>query len=210
VRLPLEEGRPLRLLSHQSPVRNMGAEVTKGQQWRILLSTSLVAFTVIGFTQSFGVFQAHYSREQAVEEGVLRPKDIAERALISSIGSLGNGGLVAIFAVAYYPHLPRIGKSIRLLCFGGTALVGLGLGTAALSRNVSAMDPRGTLEFAHLDADLDTVRLPGSACRRWDRHFDQRPCSHPPRILPAPKWTRTGNHVCLCVSCSDVGAALLI
>lgn len=114
----------------------MGAEVTKGQQWRILLSTSLVAFTVIGFTQSFGVFQAHYSREQAVEEGVLRPKDIAERALISSIGSLGNGGLVAIFAVAYYPHLPRIGKSIRLLCFGGTALVGLGLGTAALSRNI--------------------------------------------------------------------------
>ena len=65
MRLPLEEGRPLRLLSHQSPVRNMGAEVTKGQQWRILLSTSLVAFTVIGKHRSISITSLRTGTDQA-------------------------------------------------------------------------------------------------------------------------------------------------
>ncbi|KAF2848813.1 MFS general substrate transporter [Plenodomus tracheiphilus IPT5] len=125
-----------RFLSNRSTPQNIGEKVTKSQQWRILSSASLVAFTVIGFTQSFGVFQAHYGRIQAVNEGVLRLDDMAERALLSSIGSLGNGGIVAIFAVFYYPHLPEIGKSIRLLCFVGTLLVALGFGTASLSHNI--------------------------------------------------------------------------
>ncbi|CBX93380.1 hypothetical protein LEMA_P042810.1 [Plenodomus lingam JN3] len=120
----------------QSKGQNIGEDLTKSQQWRILLSASLVAFTVIGLTQSFGVFQAHYGHSGAVDSGMLRPQDLTQRALLSSIGSLGNGGVVAIFAVLYYPYLPLIGKSIKVVCFIGTVLVALGYGTASLSHYV--------------------------------------------------------------------------
>jgi len=90
----------------------------------------------LGFSQSFGVFQAHYGREAAAREGVLREAELAERALISSIGSLGNGGLVAVFGMFYYPHLPQLGKQIRTLCFVGTICISVGLATATTSRNV--------------------------------------------------------------------------
>ncbi|KAH8730579.1 major facilitator superfamily domain-containing protein [Phaeosphaeriaceae sp. PMI808] len=115
---------------------NAGAKVTQSQQIKILLSTSLAAFTVVGFTQAFGVFQAYYGRTKVLSEGVLRPDENTMRALISSIGSLGNGGIVAIFAVIYYPHLPQIGQRVRNLCFVGTALIVLGLATAAASHSL--------------------------------------------------------------------------
>jgi len=43
----------------------MGAEVTKGQQWRILLSTSLVAFTVIGKHRSISITSLRTGTDQA-------------------------------------------------------------------------------------------------------------------------------------------------
>ncbi|OAL50039.1 MFS general substrate transporter [Pyrenochaeta sp. DS3sAY3a] len=118
---------------------NAGERITRMQQWRILISTSLAMFIVVGFTQSFGVFQAHYGRREAVEDGVIRADDMTKRALISSIGSLGNGGLVAVFGVFYYPHLPQIGRYIRTLCFAGTGFVLLGMATAAAAHNVESL-----------------------------------------------------------------------
>lgn len=156
-----------RIKSRQGKDDNVGERVTRKQQWSILLSTSLVAFTVIGkvspspvsqltrsmrsqtvisltrtgFTQSFGVFQAHYGREKAVREGVLHRNEMTQRALISSIGSLGNGGLVAVFGVFYYPRLPQIGGHVRTLCFVGAACVAMGFGLASISRSVSTSYP---------------------------------------------------------------------
>ncbi|KAF1851959.1 MFS general substrate transporter [Cucurbitaria berberidis CBS 394.84] len=118
------------------PKENIGERVTQSQQCRILLSTSLVAFTVLGFVQSFGVFQAHYGRIEAVRDGVLQQDEMTRRALISSIGSLGNGGLVAVFGVFYYPHLPRIGRHIRTFCFVGTTFITFGLAMAAASHSI--------------------------------------------------------------------------
>lgn len=127
----------------------------------------------------------------------MRQKDMAERALISSIGSLGNGGIVAVFAVLYYPHLPQIGKSIRLLCFVGTTCVVLGFGTASLSRNVSMHQCWNALALANPAIDLDSVWLPRPARRPWDRPFDQCAGSHPAGVFSAPKRPRPGDHVCL-------------
>ncbi|KAL5116033.1 hypothetical protein ACEQ8H_006044 [Pleosporales sp. CAS-2024a] len=78
---------------------NVGAQVTRSQQIKILTSTSLVAFTVIGLTQAFGVFQAEYTRPAAVQDGIVLSDEIDQRALVSAIGSLGNGGMIAMFAV---------------------------------------------------------------------------------------------------------------
>jgi hypothetical protein len=83
------------------------------------------------------VFQAYYTRQQAVEDGVVRADEIDNEALISAIASLGNGGIVAVFAVLYYPHLPRLGMHVRYLCSFGTFCIVVGLATAAASRSVS-------------------------------------------------------------------------
>jgi hypothetical protein len=68
---------------------------------------------------------------------VIRSDESTKRCMISAIGSFGNGGIVAVFAVGYYPHLPSIGTHIRSLCFAGSALIVLGLATAGSSRSVS-------------------------------------------------------------------------
>ncbi|KAH3910119.1 hypothetical protein HBI56_223560 [Parastagonospora nodorum] len=115
---------------------NVGARVTRSQQVKILLSNSLAAFTVVGLTQAFGVFQAEYARIQAVQDGIVRAEEMDDRALISAIGSLGNGGIVAVFAVLYYPHLPQLGIHVRYLCSFGTACIVLGLAAAAASHSV--------------------------------------------------------------------------
>jgi energy-converting hydrogenase Eha subunit C len=139
--------------------KNVGADVTLSQQARILCSASLAAFTVVGMyaflgsvdhpgfwvfvlirtglTQAFGVFQAHYGRPEAAREGVSRPEEQRSHALISAIGSLGNGGIVAVFAVLYYPHLPQLGMHVKTLCSIGTVCMVLGYATAISSRNVS-------------------------------------------------------------------------
>lgn len=114
---------------------NVGAAITKSQQVKILLPTSLAAFTAVGerfrcdsvgytalvratltvagFSQSFGVFQARYARQEAFTQGVVGQNELMQRALISAIGSMGNGDIVGVFAMLYYPHLPRIGRYIK-------------------------------------------------------------------------------------------------
>lgn len=77
--------------------------------------------------------------EETIREGILSPRQMTERALISAIGSLGNGGIVAVFGILYYPRLPLLGKQIGTLCGFGTACVAIGLATAVTSRNVSRM-----------------------------------------------------------------------
>lgn len=138
---------------------NAGAKITRTQQARILCSTCLAAFTIVGkqapglevyifsrkvvlrrtgLTQAFGVFQAHYARPGTAREGILNAHETDRRALISTIGSLGNGGIVAAFAVFYYPHLPQLGMHIRTLCSVGTVLIVAGFAIAAASRSVSS------------------------------------------------------------------------
>ncbi|CAN9180318.1 unnamed protein product [Alternaria alternata] len=116
---------------------NNGDLVTRTQQCRILASTCLMAFTIIGLNQSFGVFQAHYGRQASALEGVLLQGELSQRPLISAVGSLGNGGLVAAFGLFYYPHLPRLGGHVKYLCGLGTAFITIGFAAAAGSHNVS-------------------------------------------------------------------------
>jgi hypothetical protein len=125
-----------------SPLIDIGSEnaghlITRTQQYRILASTCLMAFMVIGLNQSFGVFQAHYGRQASALEGVLLQNEPSQRPLISTIGSLGNGGLFAAFGVFYYPHLPRLGGLVKYLCGVGTAFIAIGFAAAACSHNVS-------------------------------------------------------------------------
>jgi len=91
-----------------------------------------------GLTQSFGIWQRHYGSDTAVRSGILQPTDMTQRAVIATIGSLGNGGIVAVFGIFYYPYLPRIGKHVRYLCLLGTLLISAGFGIAASSNKVSA------------------------------------------------------------------------
>ncbi|KAI4625617.1 hypothetical protein J4E80_002749 [Alternaria sp. BMP 0032] len=124
-------------ISTHPDAENVGDRITRTQQCRILGSTCLMAFTLVGLNQAFGVFQAHYGREAAVTEGVLLQTELSKRPLISAIGSLGNGGLFAAFGVFYYPHLPQLGGHVRSLCGLGTAFVVIGFATAVASHKVS-------------------------------------------------------------------------
>lgn len=128
---------------------------------------------------------------------MLRPQDLTQRALLSSIGSLGNGGVVAIFAVLYYPYLPLIGKSIKVVCFIGTVLVALGYGTASLSHYVNLRQSSIARALTDFDAGLDPSRLSGSARWRWNRPFDQHPRAHSSRVFLNSKWFGARDHVCL-------------
>jgi hypothetical protein len=101
----------------------------------------VLILTYVGFTQAFGVFQAYYTRTEAATEGIIHYDELKSRALISAIGSLGNGGMVAVFAIFYYPHLPGIGMHIKSLCSVGTVCIVLGLATAAASHSVGIARP---------------------------------------------------------------------
>lgn len=59
--------------------------------------------------------------------------------MIATIGSLGNGGLVAVFGIIYLPFLPQIGKYIKILCFVATLLVSFGFALAAVNNGVSSL-----------------------------------------------------------------------
>ncbi|RMZ74354.1 monocarboxylate transporter [Pyrenophora seminiperda CCB06] len=92
-----------------------------------------------GVNQSSGVFQAYYGRQQSVQEGVFQGNEYLNRPLISAIGALGNGGLVAVFGAFYYPYLSKLGGHITSLCAAGSVLVVLGLGAAALGHNLATI-----------------------------------------------------------------------
>ncbi|KAF2689517.1 MFS general substrate transporter [Lentithecium fluviatile CBS 122367] len=135
--LPVSEKAPVEA-SNQSR-GNCGAVVTKAQQWRALLATCLQSFWVLGLTQSFGIWQRHYGSEAAVRNGIIQPQHMAQRAAIATIGSLGNGGIVAVFGLLYYPYMPRIGRHIRSLCLVGTLLISVGFAAAACSNHLAIL-----------------------------------------------------------------------
>ncbi|KAL1792540.1 hypothetical protein ACET3X_009047 [Alternaria dauci] len=141
VQSSVDEKLPTRMSisSTETKSDNIGHLVTRTQQFRILASTCLMAFTIIGFNQSFGVFQAHYGRQASALEGVLVQSELSQRPLISAIGSLGNGGLVATFGLFYYPYLPRLGGHVKYLCGLGTAFITIGFAAAAGSHNLATL-----------------------------------------------------------------------
>lgn len=95
----------------------------------------------MGINQSFGIFQAHYGSDRAVKDGIIQPGDEMKRAAIASIQSLGNGGVVAAFAMFFYARLPLIEKHIRTLCFASAMLTSIGFATAAACNSVSQFPP---------------------------------------------------------------------
>jgi hypothetical protein len=92
---------------------------------------------VSGQTQSFGIYQAYYGRDTAVEEGIITEPDSEMRAGIAAIGSLANGGIVAFFGIVLVPWLPLIGRKVKLVCITGALLMTLSLATASASTRVS-------------------------------------------------------------------------
>lgn len=65
--------------------------------------------------------------------------DFLNRSLISAVGALSNGGIVAAFGAFYYPYLPELGGYITSLCAIGTVMVALGFAAAAISHNVRTL-----------------------------------------------------------------------
>ncbi|KAF2017419.1 MFS general substrate transporter [Aaosphaeria arxii CBS 175.79] len=89
----------------------------------MLIATMIASFLTLGPVQAFGVFQAHLSSEDAVRDGLLRPQQIQEKSLIALIGSLANGGIVALFGIWFVPKLPWIGSNIKYVCLAGSLLM---------------------------------------------------------------------------------------
>jgi hypothetical protein len=118
-----------------------------------------------------------------VQEGVLRPNDISQRALISTIGSFGNGGLVAAFAVFYYPYLPKLGGQIKSLCAVGTVLIAIGFGTAAASHNVRRTLCTTVLLVADMKTASNTCGMPGCSGRSRSRDPHIRSYTHSAGVL---------------------------
>lgn len=81
-----------------------------------------------GFTQAFGVFQTHYTSGAGISVAMMPAHEAKNRAAIGAIGSLGGGGIVALFGFFLTPLMANM-KSIRLIAFVGTFLFALGLGT---------------------------------------------------------------------------------
>lgn len=127
--------------THRTRNTNGRASVTKAQQTKILLACAIQAFWVVGINQSFGIFQAHYGSEKAFNDGIIRREDQIQRAGIAAIQALGNGGIVAVFAIFFFPRLPLIGKHIRTLCYGGAVFTTLGFAMATMCTNVSRSSP---------------------------------------------------------------------
>ncbi|KAF2470552.1 uncharacterized protein BDR25DRAFT_342882 [Lindgomyces ingoldianus] len=59
-------------------------------------------------------------------------------AVLASFCVIGNGGILALFAIVYYPFIPLIGRHITWVCCFGTTIVTLGLLTASASTNRSS------------------------------------------------------------------------
>ena len=59
------------------------------------------------------------------------------RAGIATIGSLANGGIVALFGIVFCPRLPLIGQNIKSVCLVGVFMMTVSLATAAASTKVT-------------------------------------------------------------------------
>ncbi|KAL5405559.1 hypothetical protein PMIN03_008354 [Paraphaeosphaeria minitans] len=117
-------------------VSNERARVTKQQQFKIWLACAMQTFWVQGINQSFGIFQAHYGSEKAFHDGIIRREDQMQRAAIAGIQALGNGGIVAIFAMLFFPRLPLMGRHIKTLCGVAAIFATLGFALAATCTNI--------------------------------------------------------------------------
>ncbi|KAF2190748.1 MFS general substrate transporter [Zopfia rhizophila CBS 207.26] len=94
---------------------NSGEEVSKTQQWLILSAAVIQSFLTIGYTQAFGVFQAHYGSDAAVKDHMLLPSEGTDTAAIAAVGALGGGGIMMMFGFVYQPWVASIGQHVKLL-----------------------------------------------------------------------------------------------
>lgn len=62
-----------------------------------------------------------------------------DRAGLAAIGSIGGGGVVALFGFMPTPAM-RSKKAVRLMVMAGALLCGLGLGTVAASTRLGRFD----------------------------------------------------------------------
>ena len=76
----------------------------------------------------------------STSEGIMLANEVRDRAGLAVIGSMGGGGVVALFGFVLTPAM-RSKKSVRLMVMAGALLYGLGLGTAAASARVGRFDP---------------------------------------------------------------------
>lgn len=189
-RIVPRDASPSQTTTSPSRAPNEKAKVTKAQQWKIWTSCSLQCFWVMGINQSFGIFQAYYGSDKAVKAGIIRPQEETCRAGIAAIQSLGNGGIVAIFAILFFSRLPSIGNHIRTLCWASATLTALGFAGAAASNTVSGVCELGVRadDCVALAASLDSRLL----CRYWQRCILQCTVDYSPGILWETLWSCTG------------------
>lgn len=136
-----------------------------------------------GLIQSFGIWQRHYGSEAAVNDGVIDRGDMIQRAEISAIGSLANGGIIAAFGLLYFPSLPRFGRYIRVLCIVGTILMAAGYALATASHDVRLLSSTSTSSFADENLALGASTHAGTAGWAWEWHLPQYSVANIARIL---------------------------
>ena len=84
-------------------------------------------------------FKPTTQNSASTSEGIMLANEARDRAGLAVIGSIGGGGVVALFGFMLTPAM-RSKKSVRLMVMVGTLLYGLGLGTAAASTRVGRFD----------------------------------------------------------------------
>jgi hypothetical protein len=135
-------------------------------------------------TQIFSVFQAHYGRHESVQENVLRPNELLQRALIFTIGPFGNGGLVGAVGAFCYSYLPNLGRHTRSLCIAGTALIALGFASAAGSHSVRRVAWSINRLAVNVNTVGNTCGMLGRSGRSWSRNPEVRSYTHSAGVLP--------------------------
>jgi MFS family permease len=113
--------------------------VTQQRQVLVLLSSFLTIFIVVGFNQSYGVFQGYYSSDK---QSMLPPSAKNNGALLAFVGTLGSG-LTWGGSIFVNPLLMRVeGKALlglegrKWITTTGVLLISLGFGLASLSTEI--------------------------------------------------------------------------
>jgi hypothetical protein len=113
--------------------------VTRQRQVLVLLSSFLTIFIVVGFNQSYGVFQGYYTSDK---QSMLPPSAKNNGALLAFVGTLGSG-LTWGGSVFVNPLLMRVeGKTLlglegrKWITTTGVLLISLGFGLASLSTEI--------------------------------------------------------------------------
>jgi MFS family permease len=113
--------------------------VTRQRQILVLLSSFLTIFIVVGFNQSYGVFQGYYTSDK---QSMLPPSAKNNGALLAFVGTLGSG-LTWGGSIFVNPLLMRVeGKTLlglegrKWITTTGVLLISLGFGLASLSTQI--------------------------------------------------------------------------